>query len=313
MKSLAFVLGLVGAVKAVAIPENNQGVHMRSGSDYISRPGFYPTFFDSFTGYPGTLPSSSNWIIDLGTSYPGGAERWGNNEYETYTSDTSNLQVTSQSTLAITPRLTAAGWTSARIETQRSDFMAKEGGKLFVEARIKLGGAPASQQQGIWPAFWALGSEFRGNYTNWPAATEWDFMEVVNGLPTIYSTIHCGYAPGGPCNEYNGLGDGGVPFAMGVWHTVGFEVDRSMCGETGNGTWKEESLKWYVDDALKFTVNGSTVGDEETWKKLAHKEHFLLFNVAVGGNWPGPPNNMTIDGPSVGMEVDYVGVWNSIL
>ena len=45
---------------------------------------------------------------------------------------------------------------------------------------------------------------------------------------------------------------------------------------------------------------------------LAHKKHFLLLNVAVGGNCPGPPNNSTVDGSSVGMEVDYVGVWNSI-
>lgn len=137
-------------------------------------------------------------------------------------------------------------------------------------------------------------------------------MEVVNGLPAMYSTIHCGYAPGGPCNEYNGLGDGGVSFEKGLWHIVGFEVDRSMCREGGNGTWKEESLNWYVDGALKFSVNGSTVGDEQTWTKLAHEEHFLLLNVAVGGNWPRPPNNMIVDGLNVGMEVDYVGVWNSI-
>ena len=311
MKLLALGLGLVVAVHAITIPEN-QNRQSRSGINYISRSGYYPTFFDSFTGYPGTLPSSGNWIIDLGTSYPGGAERWGNNEYETYTSDTSNIHLTSQSTLVITPRLTATGWTSARIETLRSDFKAKAGGKLYIEARIKLGNAPASKQQGIWPAFWALGSEFRGNYTNWPAATEWDFMEVVNGLPTIYSTIHCGYAPGGPCNEYNGLGDGGVPFTKGLWHTVGFEVDRSMCGEGGTGTWEDESLNWYVDGALKFRVTGETVGDEQAWMMLTHKEHFLLLNVAVGGNWPGPPNNLTIDGPSVGMEVGYVGVWNSI-
>lgn len=312
MKSLTFVLGLIVAARAVAIPEHNQNLHLRSAINSISKPGYYPAFFDSFTGYPGTLPSSSNWIIDLGTSYPGGAEKWGNNEYETYTSSTSNIHLTSASTLAITPQLTPSGWTSGRIETQRSDFVARPGGKLYVEASIKLGDAPLNKQQGIWPAFWALGSEFRGNYTNWPAATEWDFMEAVNGLPTMYSTIHCGYAPGGPCNEYDGLGDGGVPFTMGEWHTVGFEVDRSMCGDGGEGTWEDESLNWYLDGDLKFSVNGSKVGDEPTWDMLAHKEHFLLLNVAVGGNWPGPPNNSTADGPSVGMEVDYVGVWNSI-
>lgn len=128
MKSHAFFFGLVIAMRTVAIPVTNQDLESRSGINYISRPGYYPTFFDPFTGYPGTLPSGSNWIFDLGTLYPGGAERWGNNEYETYTSDPSNIHVTAQFTLAITPRLTTTGWTSARIETQRSDFKAKEGG-----------------------------------------------------------------------------------------------------------------------------------------------------------------------------------------
>lgn len=306
MKSLAFILGLVVAVHSVLTPKENEILHPRSATDWSL------TFLDTFNGNPGTLPSSNNWIFDYGNSYPDGAAQWGNNEYESYTSDTSNIQITSHSTLLITPRLSGSKWTSARIETQRSDFQAKAGGRLYVEASIKLGNAPASKQQGIWPAFWALGSEFRGNYTNWPAVTEWDFMEVINGQPTMYSTIHCGYAPGGPCNEYNGLGSGGVPFALGQWHTIGFEVDRSMCGDDGEGSWEDESLNWYLDRELKFSVTGRTVADEQAWNMLAHQEHFLLLNIAVGGNWPGPPNNQTIDGPSVGMEVDYVGVWNSI-
>ena len=277
----------------------------------LIKPGFFPTWLETFSGVPGTIPSSSNWIFDLGTSYPGGAERWGNNEYQTYTDSPSNIHLTKQQTLAITPRLKDGQWTSARIETQRSDFVAAPGGKLLIESRIKVGGAPEAQSQGIWPAFWALGSEFRGNYTNWPYATEWDFLEVISGQNTIYSTIHCGFAPGGPCNEYNGIGSGGVPFKRGSWNTVGFQVDRSVSGK-GNATWEDESLSWFLNGKQIFTVKGKTVGDEPTWTKLAHEEHFLLLNVAVGGNWPGFPNNQTIDGPSAGMEVDYVGVWNSL-
>lgn len=278
----------------------------------LAKPGFTTTFIETFAGSPGTLPSSSKWIFDLGTSYPGGAERWGNNEFETYTNSPSNIHITKQHNLAITAQLKNGQWTSARIETQRSDFAAAKGGKLFIEANIKLGNAPAVQQQGIWPAFWALGTDFRGNYTNWPIVTEWDILEVVNGGPLMYSTAHCGFAPGGPCNEYDGLGSGGVAFSKGVFHTVGFMVDRSMCKEGSNATWLNETLNWYLDGQKIFTVTGATVGDEPTWVKLAHEEHFLLLNLAVGGNWPGPPNNMTIDGPSVGMEVGYVGVWNSL-
>jgi beta-glucanase (GH16 family) len=275
-------------------------------------PGYVPAFFDAFLGLPGTLPSSFNWIFDVGTQYPGGPARWGNNEYETYTTSPSNIQITQNQTLTITPRLSNGTWTSARIETQCDEFVALPGGKLYVESRIKLGDAPASQQQGIWPAFWSLGCEFRGNYSNWPAASEWDFLESVNGLPTMYSTLHCGLTPGGPCNEDDGLGSGGVGFSKGVFHTVGFMVDRSMCGKNSKATWLNETLNWYLDGEKIFTVSGATVGDEDTWDMVAHQEHFLLLNVAVGGNWPGAPNIATTDGSSVAMEVDYVGVWNSL-
>jgi len=128
----------------------------------------------------------------------------------------------------------------------------------------------------------------------------------------MYSTAHCGYAPGGPCNEYNGLGSGGVSFSRGVFHTVGFIVDRSMVGYGKTGTWKDETLSWYLDGTKIFTVEGATIGDATTWDKLAHQGHFLLLNVAVGGNWPGAPNSAAIGGASVGMEIDYVGVWNSL-
>jgi beta-glucanase (GH16 family) len=32
---------------------------------------------------------------------------------------------------------------------------------------------------GYWPAFWALGSPYRGNYQNWPGIGEFDVMENV--------------------------------------------------------------------------------------------------------------------------------------
>jgi hypothetical protein len=34
------------------------------------KPGFTNTFYDSFSGSAGSLPSASNWIFDMGTSYP---------------------------------------------------------------------------------------------------------------------------------------------------------------------------------------------------------------------------------------------------
>ncbi|KAH7360737.1 concanavalin A-like lectin/glucanase domain-containing protein [Rhexocercosporidium sp. MPI-PUGE-AT-0058] len=326
MKSLIPSLMVLGTSWASTIPTRSESLTVSADLtidiNTFSKPGFKQTFLDTFTGIPGTIPSSRNWIFDLGTSYPGGAPRWGNNEFETYTKDPSNIHITPQGTLAIIPQLSKKGeWTSSRIETQRSDFVAAKGGKLYIEAKIKLPNTPKEKQQGIWPAFWALGSEFRGNYTNWPSATEWDFLEVINGVPTVYSTLHCGTAPGGFCNEYNGLGSGGRDFEKGVFHTLGFLVDRSVSSGSSWGLgrrdkaeedWKSETLTWFLDGKEIFELKGETVGDKATWAKVAHEEHFLLLNVAVGGNWPGAPNNMTVGGVASGMEVGYVGVWNSL-
>ncbi|KAE8334279.1 hypothetical protein BDV24DRAFT_156951 [Aspergillus arachidicola] len=259
------------------------------------------TWHDEFNHRSGYhLPASDKWITDIGYSYPGGAPAWGNNETQKYTMSPPNIQVTPSGTLELIPRLSSNGsWTSGRIETQRSDFAATPGGKLFIEGRLRTGCAHPYKQQGIWAAFWALGADFRGNHTNWPAASEWDFLEVVNGLPKVYNTVHCGIAPGGPCNETNGLGNGGTRWSICEWHTVGFEVDRDV------DAWYKEKLKWYLDGEQVFELPASRINSSATWAAIAHKGHFLLLNVAVGGYWPGQPNATTADGKDVQMEVDY--------
>ncbi|KAL4872101.1 concanavalin A-like lectin/glucanase domain-containing protein [Aspergillus spectabilis] len=310
-------------------------------SDSIILPpglGYTLTWHDEFTSSPNTnnendgdshLPSSANWLFSTGTSYPAGAPNWGNNELQTYTTDPSNIQITSENTLKIIPRYTPEGegqtghWTSSRIETHHTTFSAPALGKLYIESRLRTGCAPSSQQRGIWPAFWALGASFREDPTFWPMASEWDFVEVINGEDVVYNTLHCGNnrEAGGPCNEFNGLGNGGVPWEGCGWHVVGFEVDRSGSSSfsgsfsgTGGGSgggWERETLKWFIDGEQTWAVSGADVGDEGVWESIAHQGHFLLLNVAVGGNWPGYPDSQTVDGEEIAMEVDYVRVWNA--
>ncbi len=111
----------------------------------------------------GGLPSPSRWQIDTGTSYPGGPPRWGTNEVQTYTRAQNNLAVT-RGNLLIRPQRAGNAWTSARIETTAAhDFACAPGQKIRVEGRIRVGnGAPAAQL-GVWPAFWTLGSTYRGH------------------------------------------------------------------------------------------------------------------------------------------------------
>lgn len=100
-------------------------------------------FLDDFSA--GVLDTNT-WQYDVGTSYPGGPENWGTGEIQTYTQDASNININAEGNLAITPQNNNGQWTSARIETTANvEFGAPEGGKLWVEANLKVGSSNMAQ------------------------------------------------------------------------------------------------------------------------------------------------------------------------
>lgn len=128
--------------------------------------GFKITWSDDFVGTANSLPNPADWLVSTGTMYEGGSPNWGTGEIQTYTSAPENLKLSGDGTLQITAVKTGEGygtWTSARIETQRTDFLAEAGGKLRIQASLKLPNM-GENCVGYWPAFWTLGADFRGNY-----------------------------------------------------------------------------------------------------------------------------------------------------
>ncbi|KAK2468348.1 hypothetical protein H9L39_17846 [Fusarium oxysporum f. sp. albedinis] len=272
-------------------------------------PGFKVIWSDDFNGPADTLPDPKNWIIDTGTSYPGGPPAWGTWEVQTYTDRVENVRVNGKGNLLITALRNPSGtWTSARIETQRTDFMAQPGAKMRIQADLRV---PSLGDRGIgyWAAFWTLGAEYRGDYWNWPSIGEIDIMENVNNLDRVWGVLHCGTNPGGPCNEPNGLGDsrpcpGGS--CAGKFHTYAVEVDRAEYPET---------LRWFVDGVQYHQVNETEL-PEDVWEQTVHRPHFVLLNMAIGGGFPDgvhggqTPLNTTVSGGRY--EIRYVAVYNSI-
>lgn len=206
----------------------------------------------------------------------------GNNELEYYTDHTTNSWVAG-GMLTIEAReesYLGYDYTSARLRTKgKHDFTY---GKM--EARIKI---PSTK--GIWPAFWMLPTD--KEYGGWPRSGEIDIMESINQAVKIYGTIHYGGAgtehrsSGG---SYTGVSDFSTDF-----HVYAIE-------------WEPTRIRWYVDGNLYSTKTSwdSTGGP---YPAPFDKRFYLLLNVAVGGNWPGPP-----DGTSVfpqQMVVDYVRVY----
>ncbi|SFR30030.1 Glycosyl hydrolases family 16 [Lentzea waywayandensis] len=271
-------------------------------------PGWSLAWSDDFTGANNTAPNSNNWIVDTGHGYPGGPGNWGTGEIQRYTNDRANLRLDGTGNLRIVPLRAANGeWTSARIESRRANFKAPAGGVLRIEGRIQMPNITGSGALGYWPAFWALGAPYRGNYWNWPSIGEFDIMENVNGINSVWGVLHCGVNPGGPCNETNGLGASrACPGSQcpGNFHTYRFEWDRSV---------SPNQLRWYVDGQQFHTVRQNQM-DATSWNNMtSHQGYFILLNVAMGGAFPngvagrGTPVPETTPGRS--MAVDYVAVW----
>src|SRR5690606_37876706 len=161
-----------------------------SGSIPPAEDGWRLVWGDGFDGPEGSLPSDEEWIFSTGTSYPGGPAHWGTGEIQVYTKDPANVSLDGRGRLRITTQRTSLGrWTSARIETRRA-FQAPPGGVLRIEGRLRLPQVKGAAAAGYWPAFWALGEAYRGDWWNWPGVGEIDIMENVNGLNVIWQTLH---------------------------------------------------------------------------------------------------------------------------
>ncbi|TSB31383.1 glycoside hydrolase family 16 protein [Streptomyces benahoarensis] len=267
-------------------------------------PAFQEVWRADFDGAAGSRPSADDWITDTGTGYPGGPGRWGTGEVQTYTDAPENLQLDGAGHLKITAREKDGGWTSGRIETRRTDFAAPEGGALRIEARIELPAVSGDKALGYWPAFWTLGADFRGTYSNWPGVGEFDVMENVNGADTLWGTLHCGVSPGGPCNETQGKGSSRpCTGCRDDFHTYALALDRTDPAH--------EKLTWYLDGAAYHTVAASEM-DADTWARATHHGHFLLIDLAMGGGFPdgvagrATPTDTTAPGAS--LLVDNVAV-----
>ncbi|MEV7420756.1 SGNH hydrolase domain-containing protein [Streptomyces sp. NPDC089919] len=284
-------------------PGAGAGTGPGAGAGRPGPDGWVRLLRDEFDGPAGSPPAAANWIHDTGTCYPGcPAPRWGTGEIETMTDSTDNVRLDGKGVLEIRPTLKDGRWSSGRIETRRSDFAAPPGGILRVEASLALPDVTGPKAAGYWPAFWTLGAPLREGYTGWPAIGELDVMESVNGRDSVFGTMHCGIATGGPCREPAGLGSGPrpCPTCRTAFHTYAVEVDRTPGAE---------EVRWYLDGRVHHRVAAREL-PAETWRQAVDHGLFLILNVAIGGALPqadGAPPTPTPE-PGHPLRIDHVTV-----
>ncbi len=136
--------------------------------------------------------------------------------------------------------------------------------------------------------------------TSWPACGEIDTFENIDGGALGYGTLHCGAA----CNDPHGL-SAGIAFDYGDFHTWAHAIDLT------SSDWQSQSITYYMDGQAYHVIHGSDLGEEATWQAVAQLPMYMILNVAVGGGWPGDVASDTVSGSAAGMEVLYVGVYES--
>lgn len=144
----------------------------------------------------------------------------------------------------------------------------------YAEARLKLPGG-----RGLWPAFWLLNSHYVQD------SPEIDIMEFLGqDRDRLYHTYH--YfdvsdnwrkisTPSFPSLNADWTAD---------WHTFGLE-------------WAPREIIWYVDGQEVRRIDDSEY-------RIANQAMYLLANLAVGGTWPGAPDETT-PFPAT-YEIDYI-------
>jgi beta-glucanase (GH16 family) len=261
-------------------------------------PDWRLVWHDEFDGQWGQPFDPAAWHADLGRGLPGGPVGWGNNEAEAYTADPANVEKDGAGNLRLTATKGGDGqWHSARLETVRSDFAPPRDGSMKVEAQITLPGGG----MGYWPAFWMLGAQYRDHPESWPVPGEIDVMENVDSNSQIHGTLHCDTRPDAPCHSKQGIG-----------HTFELPAPAGLAGShlyTLIWDTHPKRLRWQVDGQTYGEITPAVIGSK-AWDATFSHGYFLLLNLAVGGDWPGQPNQLTIPGAS--MSVDYVRVWTAL-
>jgi beta-glucanase (GH16 family) len=240
----------------------------------VSYEGFEKVWNDEFDGIN---IDPADWVFETGTGCPGLCG-WGNNELQYYRQENAWIE---DDVLIIEARNEAwqgSNYTSARMKTQgRRSFMY---GRVDIRALLPKG-------QGIWPALWMLGENISS--VGWPKCGEIDIMEMTGGRGRdnqVHGTLHW---------DNNGHAYTGGRYTLGS----GIFADEYHVFSI---IWDEASIKWLVND-----VQFHEISITPSHMTGFHEKFFFIFNVAVGGNWPGSPDETTVFPQQ--MRVDYIRVF----
>jgi beta-glucanase (GH16 family) len=260
------------------------GITCSAQSPTTPNPNWRLTWSDEFNGPNGSSPDPAKWVRETG------GKGFGNNELETYTNrlinahlEDGHLVITARKEDLTGPDGIPRHYTSARLNT--FGHFSQAYGRFEASIQLPTG-------KGIWPAFWLLGDDI--DITPWPKSGEIDTIENIGDPTTIFSTIH---GPG-----YSG--DKGIsakfPLPTGESVATGYHLYAVE--------WSPNDIKFFFDDHLIVERTPADLPPNTHW--VYDHPFFILLNLAVGGDWPGSPDQTTTFPQQ--MLVDYVRVYEPV-
>jgi beta-glucanase (GH16 family) len=263
-----------------------------SGSGYPGDPGnldgrgWRETWADDFSS--GSI-NPSVYTNQIGNGQAYGLDGWGNNELQYYSTDNTWVEnerlVIEAREEQVTDQYGTYNYTSGKLIT--ANKLTMQYGRVDIRAKLPT-------DQGMWPALWMLGENI--GQVPWPNCGELDIMELVGFDPdTVHGSIHGpGYSGGNSVTGAYSLPSGIFSDRFHVFSIV----------------WDSDQIIWYVDGIEYFRTSRGYVENERNSEWVIDHPFHFLFNVAVGGNWPGPPDASTTFPQR--MELDYIRLFEQV-
>lgn len=293
---------LAASLLAIVLPQTADSAEPQEGSGATD--GYSLVWQELFDGQE---LNPLRWDIEVNGS--GG----GNNELQYYTDRTENVRLgddgNGNGCLILTARrenYSGKNFTSGRVNSKNR--IAFKHGKI--EASIKL----PRTANGLWPAFWMMGNDY--DEVGWPKCGETDILEMGNAEGIKHGTQErffngaCHWGQGWPAASYAKSTTKTYSLQDGEFHL--FTV-----------IWDENAISMYVDldrqprqnPYYKIDIPADDPDNEWSAGNYFHKDNFILFNLAVGGDFTGLHNASDItalndgNGNEASMYVNYLRIY----
>ena len=260
------------------------------------------------------------WSVDEGNGCEIGLCGWGNQELEYYSPDNVYIDAVpgenGNNAVVFEVKEEAATDTFGNNYSFTSGKIHSENGVSvqygMIETRVRV----PDLQDGLWPAFWMLGTTTAG----WPRKGELDIMEMGHSDAGITSHLH----PGTPQNNF--VGANAIFYADAACvvgnetcaASTAYQTDNAYVSDTPMNDrfmiyrmyWTDTEIRFTaVDNGVEYDMYDNPIPITEESAELAEPFYFLS-NLAVGGTFTGLLNVGDISAPTPSkMYVDYIRVY----